>query len=259
MIQKPETDASNQLDAKAAAASVEAGIARMEARLEQLQQANESARWFMLIAITLLVVIVGWFLYKTYDQVVNRNFEITRVQQAAEAPVRELTPQVMREAERVAAEVLPVYKDLAFERAKVIGPEISARLQEHARTLPAELYMTSNEKFQEMLQTVDQRLRADLKEKFPDLADPAVQDAVAAHLHLEFEKQFTGFDARRREIFERELVRVNNAMQKFEVPEEMLADDYPVDRLFAHTLIMLVDYELMRGGDNPLVEEAVAN
>ena len=72
-------------DVKAATSSVEAAVARIDAKLDRLKSTNESTRWILLIAAILLVVEVGVFLYATYSRV-KTNFHQDEVVAAMETP-----------------------------------------------------------------------------------------------------------------------------------------------------------------------------
>ena len=118
-------------------AVMEHEVDNLRKQLDEMRTLQTRSRMLTIGFVILLVVMFGVFVAATSARI-RSNFTQDAVKKAVDENSQALIPHFTREMQLASAEVLPVYRDLAIERFKVVGPAVAKETLDRFRELPRE-------------------------------------------------------------------------------------------------------------------------
>lgn len=211
------------------------------AELRKLQAIGRAQLWCLAFAV---IAIFGTFALTTYRQT-QQNFSKDNITSAATAAVPDLAPVVTAELTRVATSVLPVYKEIAFERFTVIGPQISTAAVVRLERLPKDAGEVMGNRLISTFDRVIKRIKPEVDATFPSLTDATRRDILTAHFFNVIEKKNDELATHINSTFTNELIRLHAILEKFYVPEALTQTQaVQLQKRFLTSLLGLAQYEL---------------
>jgi hypothetical protein len=230
----------------ASTARLEQAVDDIAGKLRQLQAGQRAMRLEMIITSLVALALLLGFSARTYLSV-RENLRQDKVEQALQARVQEMLPDLRDRAVRSVVAAAPTYRDLAIRRFDAIRPELADRFVREAQKLPQDLERQITKDLELSFNRVSGRLEADLRKEFPKLR-PEHLKSIGDHIQGELLVQGDDLSKYARGICEQEFARINGVLAKFEVPDVRAADKQELERQFLHDLLMLADYEFITPG-----------
>ena len=211
------------------------------AELRKVQAVGRAQLWLLAFAV---IAIFGVFAVTTYNKT-QQNFSKENITSAATAAVPDLAPAVTAELTKVATSVLPVYKEIAFERFSVIGPQVSTAAVVRLERLPKDAGILMGNHVIGTFERVIKRVEPQLAATFPSLTDATRRDILTAHFFNVIEKKNDELATHINTTFTNELVRLHAILEKFYVPAKLTeAESAQLQKRFIASLLGLAQYEL---------------
>jgi hypothetical protein len=211
------------------------------AELRQAQAFGRVQLWCLAFSV---IAVFGAFAMATYTQT-QKNFSKDNITQAATAAVPDLAPAVTAELTRVATSVLPAYKELAFERFTVIGPQVSSAAVVRLERLPKDAGLIMGDRLIGTFERVIRRIEPEVNATFPSLTDATRRDVLAAHFFNVIEKKNDELATHINTTFTNELIRLHAILEKFYIPENLTqTETAQLQKRFLSSLLGLAQYEL---------------
>jgi hypothetical protein len=156
-----------------------------------------------------------------------------------------LIPHLTREMQLAGAEVLPVYRDLALERFKIIGPEIAQETLAKFRNLPKDNLDALHGRMQAGMGRIVENVSPELHQLLAQLPDERETAAIEA-----FHKRLVDDVSKRGETLAAgQTARLQDILAKFDVTVPPNKSGEDLEREFVHGLLLMADYELMYSGE----------
>jgi len=229
--------------------SPEQSVERAQAKLVELKQLQSTARKQLLGIVAVIVLMFLVFMYTTYHQL-RENFNPEDVQKAMSARAVELAPQAGVRLRAAATSAAPVYRDLAMKRFQTVSPDVARQAVKRLETIPETTGKAMNERLKVTFDNVTKKLEPDVEKMFPSLDKDTqhklmleFQDKMIAQQNEEIKSHVSG-------LYTKELVRLQEALTKFDhtVPASANADN--LSRTFLRSLVRYVDYLIVVGGED---------
>ncbi len=233
-------------DAAASMARLGHAVDDIAGKLRDLQAAQRAMRLEMIATSILLVALLVGFTARTYLSV-RENLRQDRVEQALQAQVQQMLPDLRDRAVRSVVAAAPTYRDLAIKRFETIRPELTDRFVREAEKLPQDLERQITKDIEGSFNRVSVRLDADLRKEFPKLRPEHVK-SIGDHLKAELLTQGDDLSKYVKGLCDAEFAKVSAVLGKFEVPDVRAVDKQDLERQFLHDLLMLADYEFVSPG-----------
>lgn len=225
-------------------AVMEHEVDNLRKQLDELRALQTRSRIFTIIFIIVLVVLFVVFLIATTSRI-HSNFTREAVEKAVGENTQAIVPHFTREIQLASAEVLPVYRDLALERFKVVGPEIAKETLEKFRNLPKDNLDVLHGRMQLSMNRIVENISPELHQLLAQLPDDRETAAIQA-----FHKRLVDDVTSRGETLANEQVsRLQTILTKFDVAAPRNKGPEELERDFVHGLLLMADYELMYGGE----------
>lgn len=225
-------------------AVMEHEVDNLRKQLDELRSLQTRSRMLTIGFVILLVVMFVVFLVATSSRI-RSNFTQEAVKNAVDDNTQALIPHFTREVQLATSEVLPVYRDLAIERFKVVGPDIAKETLARFRDLPKENLDVLHSRMQLSMNRIIDNVSPDLHQLLAQLPDDRETAAIEA-----FHKRLVEDVTRRGETLANEQVtRLQTILTKFDVAAPKTRSGEDLEREFVHGLLLMADYELMYSGD----------
>lgn len=225
-------------------AAMEHEVDNLRKQLDTLRTLQTRSRMLTIGFVILLVVLFGVFLVATSARI-HGNFTRDAVEKAVSENTQALVPRLTREIQLASAEVLPVYRDLAVERFKVVGPEIAKETLSRFRELPKENVDVLHERMRTSLRRIVNNVSPELHQLLAQLPDDQELAAIEA-----FHKRLVDDVTKRGEtLADQQVTRLQTILTRFDVAAPAGKSGEDLEREFVHGLLLMADYELMYGGD----------
>ncbi len=231
-------------------AVMEREIDNLRRQMDDLRAIQSRSRMMMIMFIVLMVVMFAVFLVATSARI-RDNFTREAVNKAVAENSQVLVPQLSREMQNAVADVLPVYRDLAIERFRQVGPEVAQDAITRFRELPKESYDAMRGRLDASIGRIVANASPDLHQLLAQLPDEREQVLIDA-MHKRLVEDVT---KRGETLADQQVTRLQNILAKFDVSAKSVAKSpEDLERDFVHGLLMMADYELMFGGDDEFIE-----
>jgi hypothetical protein len=201
-----------------------------------------------MVVLTIIVLMFLWFMYATYGKL-RDNFNPEAVQKAMSARAVELAPQAGVRLRGAAMNAMPSYRDLAMARFQQISPDLARQAVDRFKTVPNTAGAAMTVRLNTTFDNVIKKLEPDVAAAFPTL------DKDKQHqLLLEFRDRMVAEenDTIKRHVaalYAKELVRLQQALDRFDHTLPVGADADTLSRNFLRTMIRYVDYLIVVGGE----------
>lgn len=225
-------------------AVMEHEVENLRKQLDELRTLQTRSRMLTIGFVLVLVVLFGVFLAATSSRI-HGNFTREAVEKAVSENTQMLIPHLTREMQLASAEVLPVYRDLALERFKVVGPEIAQETLTKFRNLPKDNLDVLHGRMQASMGRIVENVSPELHQLLAQLPDERETVAIEA-----FHKRLVDDVSKRGETLATEqMARLQGILTKFDVAVPANKSSEDLERDFVHGLLLMADYELMYSGE----------
>jgi hypothetical protein len=219
--------------------------AAIEARVVKLIEAQSRGRRQMLVIAVLVLVMFGIFALLTTRQV-KENLREDRLREAVIARAPDVQPKLEQHLNDVARDVMPVYRDLAVERFKAVGPEVAQTAMDRLKTLPADASKQIETQVQASRERVLARIEPEMAQRYPSLTDARKKELLATYFHDKVDVENEQLASKMNAIRTSESIRMDAVLEKFGVGDEPPpTQPRERERQFLHALVdVLMDSDL---------------
>jgi len=228
---------------RAGGRDLEAVIAGLERRLDEMAAAQRATRWLLLGGSLALLGILSWFglsLYKTLQERLSPD----KLQAAMLTKVDQVLPPLSEKLVDSAAEVAPIYGELAMKRFEKVRPQFETMVIDESGRFAERVRTTLLKESEAGMQRVTERMATDLKRQLPNVSE-AKLDTIEKRMREsllvaggdvveQVEKKFVG-----------ERKRIEALLAKLPVDEVAKESEEKLQRNFIHQLLMLIDQAVM--------------
>jgi len=214
-------------------------IRACDARLDQIEAANRTTRWLLAgssLALLGMAGAFGWSLWNT----LQRQITPDGVEKALQSKFEEIGPRLGQKLVDQVTGVIPKYGDIAAERGQKIWPVLSAKIATEAESFGNETEAMVQQRSEEALKRVAEKLSADLKRDFPKLTEQRVEQ-LAKRLHDGLVTEGAGLGEEVQATITRERQRLAALLDKLPVDDAMAESDARLQKRFMHNVLMMVD------------------
>ncbi|HZZ42072.1 MAG TPA: hypothetical protein VFE58_03980 [Tepidisphaeraceae bacterium] len=229
-----------------AAGSSEVDVAGLRERFEELRRKQAVAGKILGGMAVVLVGLFGAFTYFTVGKVKD-NFNQGAVQKAVAEHLPAVMPLAGAQVQKATLASLPVYRDLAVQQFAKIQPELAEKAMARLDGVPDRAGKMMSEKLAEAFDGALKRVEPEVKQAFPGLTDGQKQQLLADYFQDEIAVRNKAIAGHIEGIYTNELIAARSSLDQFEVVGKGPADAKELQREFFHSLLVLVDYELMNG------------
>jgi len=214
-------------------------IDHLEKSLDSINRSQRSGRITVLIGSLLLLAMIGIFgikLFKTLKTQINEE----TLQAALQAKADELLPTLQDKFTKAAMEAVPTYRELALERLKTLRPKLQEMIATEAKSLADRMPTMLQEKANESLQRVTDKVAADVKNEIPGLTPEHVKrlsDITVEGMALESEK----LQKQLQTLTNTEVERIGKLLDTLPIDTAVLMDEELLQQRFMHNILLIVD------------------
>jgi len=231
-----------------ASPTLEKSVEHAQRQLAELSRLQSSSRTQLVGVVVAIVLMFLVFMYTTYDKL-RDNFNPDAIQQSMSARAVELAPQAGVRLRGAATNAMPTYRTLAMQRLQAISPDLARQAVDRFKKIPNSTGALMTERLNITFDNVIKRLEPDVTAAFPTL-DKDTQHKML----LEFRDKMVAEenDNIKRHVsalYTAELVRLQDALDRFDHTVPMNADADTLSRNFLRGLIQYCDYLIVVGGE----------
>ena len=214
-------------------------IDHLEKSLDSINRSQRSGRITVLIGSLLLLAMIGIFgikLFKTLKTQINEE----TLQAALQAKADELLPTLQDKFTKAAMEAVPTYRELALERLKTLRPKLQEMIATEAKSLADRMPTMLQEKANESLQRVTDKVAADVKNEIPGLTPEHVKrlsDITVEGMAIESEK----LQKQLQTLTNNEVERIGKLLDTLPIDTAVLMDEELLQQRFMHNILLIVD------------------
>ena len=232
------TDGKNH-DSQKNLESLSQSIDQLEKSLDSISNSQRTSRTAVLIGSLLLLLmfcVVGFNLFKTLKTQLNEE----TIQAALQIKAEELLPSLQEKFAKAAMEAVPTYRKLTFERLKTLRPKLQSMVTKEAKSMADRLPSMLQEKANQSLQRVTDKVAADVKNEIPSLTPDKVKklsDITVEGLAIESEK----LQSQLQVLTQEEVARVSKVLDTLPIEAAMNMDEELLQQRFMHNILLIVD------------------
>ena len=219
--------------------SLSHSIDQLEKSLDSISQSQRTSRTAVLIGSLLLFSmfsIVGFFLFRTLKTQLNEE----TIQAALQMKAEELLPSLQEKFTKAAMKAVPTYRKLTLERLKTLRPKLQSLLTKEAKSMADRLPSLLQEKANQSLQRVTDKVAADVKSEMPSLTPERVKklsDITVEGLAIEGEK----LQGQLKVLTQEEFERISKGLVTLPIKAAMNMDEELLQQRFMHNILLIVD------------------
>ena len=219
--------------------SLSQSIDRLEKSLDSISHSQRTSRTAVLagsLLLFLMFCIVSFNLFKTLKTQLNEE----TIQAALQMKAEELLPSLQEKFAKAAMKAVPTYRKLTLERLKTLHPKLQSMITKEAKSMADRLPSMLQEKANQSLQRVTDKVAADVKSEIPSLTPERVKklsDITVAGIAIEGEKLQSQLQVLTQEEFER----ISKMLDTLTVEAAMNMNEELLQQRFMHNILLIVD------------------
>jgi hypothetical protein len=222
---------------------LEAVIAGLERRLDEMTAAQRATRWLLLGATLGLLGLLSWFglsLFKTLKERLSPE----KLQAAMLAKVDQVLPPLSQTLVDSATAVSPIYGDLAVKRLEKVRPQLETMVIDESGKFADRVRTTLVKESEAGMQRVTERMATDLKRQLPNVSESKL-DAIEKRLRDSLLVAGGDVVDQVEKKFGTERKRIEELLGRLPVDEVAKESEDKLQRNFIHQLLMLIDQAVM--------------
>jgi len=230
-----------------ASPALEQSVERAQRQLAELSRLQSQSRTQLAVVVVAIVLMFLVFMYTTYDKL-RDNFNPDAIQQQMSARAVELAPQAGVRLRGAATSAMPTYRTLAMQRLQQISPDLAKQAVERFKKIPTSTGDQMTQRLNTTFDNVIKRLEPDVQAAFPSLGHDTQQKMLTEFRDRMVAEENANIKRHVSAIYTAELVRLQDALNRFDHTVPMGADADTLSRNFLRGLIRYCDYLVVAGG-----------
>jgi hypothetical protein len=222
---------------------LEAVIAGLERRLDEMAAAQRATRWLLLGGSLALLGMLTWF-GLALSKTLRERLSPDKLQAAMLAKVDQVLPPLSEKLVDSAAKVAPVYGELAVKRFEKVRPQLETMVIDESGQFAERVRSTLVKESEAGMQRVTERMATDLKRQLPALSETKL-DAIEKRLRDSLLVAGGEVVEQVEKKFATERKRIDELLSRLPVDEVAKEPEEKLQRNFIHQLLMLIDQAVM--------------
>ena len=226
-------------DTQKTPADLSRAIDSLEKNLDSISRSQRSGRITVLVgslALLSMILIFGFTLFKTLKNQLNEDTLQAALQEKAE----QLLPDLQEKFTKAAMAAVPTYRALALERLKTLRPKLQEMITKEAKSMADRMPTMLQEKANESLQRVSDKVAADVKSELPNLTPENVKrlsDITVEGMAIESEK----LQEQLHSLTKDEVERISKLLDTLPIEAAMAMNEELLQQRFMHNILLIVD------------------
>lgn len=222
---------------------LEAVIAGLERRLDEMTAAQRATRWLLLGGSLALLGALTWF-GLALSKTLRERLSPDKLQTAMLAKVDQVLPPLGEKLVDSAAAVAPIYGDLAMRRLEKVRPQLEQMAIDESGQFAERIRTTLVKESEAGMRRVTDRVAADVKRQLPSVSE-AKLDAIEKRLRDSLLVAGGDVVEQVEKKVAAERTRIEELLSKLPVDEVAKESEEKLQRNFIHQLLMLIDQAVM--------------